>query len=79
MLYQILMYGVIVACCVAVLHPGIPDNLVQRVGLSLISFGALSEAHGGSPNGQLLLVVGISLLALGTVFKLMSTKPHHPS
>ena len=74
MLYQLFMYGLILVSCVVVLHPGINDNLVQRIGLSILPFGALIEANGSNPNGHLLLAIGAAVLALGSVFKLFPSE-----
>jgi hypothetical protein len=69
MLYQLFMYGVVLLSCIVVLHPKIDDNLLQRIGMSIVAIGAASEAYVPGPQGQLLLVVGLSIFALGTAVK----------
>ena len=64
----------ILASCVVVVHPGIHDNLIQRIGVSFLPFGAIIEANGSNPNGQLLLAIGAAVLALGSVFKLFPSE-----
>ena len=77
MLYQLFMYALVLVSCVVVLHPSINDNILQRLGLAALALGAASEASGGGPNGQLLLIAGLAILAFGTAFKVLSNSDTH--
>lgn len=74
LLYCITLSVVAIVCAIAVLHRNYDDNLLQRLGMALTSFGAVGDVFAASNNAHshnalTLLAVGLALFALGSVWR----------
>ena len=69
MLYQTILYLLVVLACIGVLHPAFNDNLLQRLGLCLVALGSTAEAMNSGLHPRLLMAGGCLIYALGVAFK----------
>ena len=73
-IYSASLVIVAIVCALAVLYHRYDDNLLQRVGMSVICLGAIGEIFSGSTpsahsNSGLLLVFGLACFALGSCWR----------
>lgn len=82
--YYVSLLIVAVVCAVAVLHHRYDDNLLQRIGMSLICIGAIGEVFSSSrpvthSNSGLLIAIGLACFALGSCWRHRPWRPKRRS
>lgn len=79
---QVVGFGAVaLIALIAVLNPKFDDTLIQRIGLSLICFGATLRVFSllkESPSDTtcLILIYGLMVYAIGTIIKLKRAVGH---
>lgn len=65
--------------CIAVLHSGFSDNLLQRIGLALTCAGALftlASSKSCHENAVTMLLCGVAIYAIGTAKNAVKYRHH---